>query len=85
MNKVAVHAPTKWRAIGLELKLTTAALNRIEINHGTDTNRCFEEVFDAWEKSATRPYTWATIIQALRAPQTSEQKLAAYLEKNFAR
>ena len=82
--KVAALASTKWRAIGLELGVETRELNRIEKEH-VSLLRCSEEVFDTWEKqsSDSMPYTWTTIIKALRAPQVNEMKLASDLEKEF--
>ena len=86
MNKVAVEIPNKWRRLGSELELPRYVLERIHKEYGTDTHQCFCEVFNEWAKqpSSLMPYTWATIIQALRAPQVNEKVLADRLEREYS-
>ena len=76
---------TKWRGVGCELGLSAEELDTIEKRSGDWLNRCFSDVFDTWRKQGTPPYTWASIIRALRAPQVKEIDLSRKLEKKFAR
>ena len=39
------------------------------------------EVFDVWKKNGSPPYTWTTIIDALRAPLVGQVQLAKEVEE----
>ncbi len=86
MNEVAAQIPAKWRKLAFELELERHTIERIEKEYGTDTIRCYDEVFGEWGKQCSpTEHTWATIIQALRAPQVKETALADRLENKFAK
>ena len=46
-----------------------------------DPVRCLADIFDVWQRNGSPPYTWATIIDALRAPIVGEVRLARELEE----
>ena len=74
MNEVAAKIPRKGRDIGLQLGLDEGVLQGIR---GND-NDCYHDVFTRWknQNSTTNPYTWSTIVDALRAPAVGEYRLA---------
>ena len=76
MNRVAASIPTKWRNLGIQLGLAPNDLDMFEARHGGDYHRIYSCIFTAWENQVTRPFTWETIIQALKAPLLAECKLA---------
>ena len=79
LNKVAAKTRDKWEEIGLQLNIDLSHIRSISRSHGAI--RCYAEVFDVWEKSGSPPYTWATIIDALRAPIVGEYQLAHELQE----
>ena len=84
MNEVASQIPTKWREVGCELGLSAEELNVIEIERRGIMSRCFSDVFEKWRNKGTPPYTWESIITALRAPLVDQIRLAETLQKQFA-
>ncbi len=85
MNKVAAEVPTKWRDIGLHLGLRRNDLDMFEVHHSGDCNRCFDCVFSTWEKKLTSPFTWLTIVQALRSRLVGEFRLAEEIKNSLIR
>ena len=78
LNKLAVDAMDKWKKIGLLLDIPIGQLNSVTM---TDPILCYAEIFNWWQKNGSPPYTWATIIDALRAPMVGEVQLAHELEE----
>ena len=70
----------KWEEIGLQLSIDRSHLKSIWITR-QDPVRCFADIFDVWQRNSSPPYTWATIIDALRAPIVGEGRLAHELEE----
>ena len=64
--------------MGLLLNIPMDQLNAIT---ATDPIDCYAEVFNWWQRNGSPPYTWATIIDALRAPIVGEVQLAHELEE----
>ena len=77
MNQVASKAQDKWEVIGFQLGIEQHQLRTI--NHH-DPIMCYADVFNVWERKAEPPYTWATIIDALKSPIVGEIKLAQDIE-----
>ena len=67
---------TKWREVGLALTLTPPQLNDIEEN-----NQGISDVFQLWEDLEIHPFTWETLLSALRSPIVNEPELANELLK----
>ena len=78
LNKLAVDAKDKWKEIGQALDIPVGQLNSITM---TDPILCYVDVFNWWQRNGSPPYTWATIIDALRAPIVGEVQLAHELEE----
>ena len=79
MNDVAAVIPAKWRLVGDQLKLPIGTLDEIQDQNAWRSNsskNSFEQVFAKWRSLGTSPYTWKTMINALRSPAVGEVTLA---------
>ena len=78
MNEVAAKIPGKWRDVGLQLGVDQSILEGIATISLGDTNLCYSNVFTRWKNQnlPTYPYTWSTLVQALKAPAVGEERLA---------
>ena len=79
MNDVAAVIPSKWRLVGVQLKLPNGTLDEIQAQNAGRPDQCilsFEQVFAKWRSLGTSPYTWMTMINALRSPAVGEVTLA---------
>ena len=53
-------------------------------NHPQDIIICFTDVFHTWENQATEePYSWPTVIKALRSPSIGHSAIADHLEQEL--
>ena len=87
MNYVAAVIPAKWRAVGIQLGLSSATLDSIQRQNAGkpfSNNHAFEQVFTEWQRLGYSPYTWGTIIAILRTLAVGEDALANDLEVKFA-
>lgn len=83
MNYVAAAVdPASWKNFAIQLELKTTDIGRIDQEQRGNINNCFMKVFELWEHSASRPYTWATIIDALR--HVGEIRVATEIEKKIS-
>ena len=80
LNQVAAKATDKWKMIGYQLDIEHHHLKSISKNNEDDLD-CYAEVFSLWQRRGDPPFTWDTIIEALRAPIVGEDQLAKELEK----
>ena len=80
LNKVAAEVLNKWEILGLQLELEYVQLETISNKHQDNSLR-FAGVFELWQKRGSPPYTWATIIDALRTKIVGEVQLAYELEQ----
>ena len=78
LNKVAAHARDKWRNMGIQLNIP---MDQLDSMTATDPIGYYAKIFNWWQKNGSPPYTWATIIDALRAPIVGEVQLAHELEE----
>ena len=81
LNEVASKAINKWRMVGLHLGIELQKLEAIENENRDSTILCYAQVFEMWKRTGKPPYTWATIIEVLKAPAVEEMQLALELEK----
>lgn len=83
MNMVAATIPLKWRLFGIQVGLEQAHLEIIEQRHAFSPNShvsCFGEVFLEWKRRMTKPFTWSTVITALKSQLIGENTLAHKLQ-----
>ena len=66
------HISDKWYEMGLALALTPDDLEELR-----GSNQELSDVFMMWEEKKTRPFTWDTLITALRS--INEHNLAEQL------
>ena len=66
MTHIAYEAPTKWRQVGLQLRIPIATLNAFKTQND-DPDELYIQVFEQWEREQKVPYTWRTMINALKA------------------
>ena len=78
MNEVAAKIPGKWRDVGLQLGIDQEGLDGIGTISPGDVNHCYSNAFTRWknQKSQKYPYTWSTVVQALKTPAVGEDRLA---------
>ena len=83
MNEVAAEIPGKWRDVGLQLGLDHRALDGVATISPGDVNHCYSNVFTHWksQNSQAHPYTWSTVVQALKTQAVGEDRLADKIEK----
>ena len=79
MNEVASKVSAKWKEISIQLGLTLDDQQHFIDATSGDPKQCFTFVFTVWKSSATRPYTWSTVIKALESPAVNEMRLAQEL------
>ena len=77
LNKVAIHAQDKWKYMGIQLNIPMDKLDSMIV---ADPIGSYAKIFNWWQRNGSPPYTWATIIDALRAPMVGEARLAHEVE-----
>ena len=75
LEQVAVKVSAKWRMLGLKLGVKTHELDEIS-KQNQDGVLCLERVLALWKDKANPPYTWATVIDALKSPIVGEMSVA---------
>ena len=76
LNQVATKVTDKWMNLGLQLKIEHHKLKTILRENYGDSKLCCAEMLDVWRKHGSPPYTWGTVIAALRADFVGEIRLA---------
>ena len=85
LNEIAAEIPSKWRDMGQQLGLDQGVLNGIALISPGDTNHCYSNVFTIWknQNSPAHPYTWLTVVQALKTRAVGEVRLAAQIKNKL--
>ena len=83
MNEVAAKIPSKWRLFGIELQLIPDELDSFLVSSPGDALQCFSSVFTCWQKTMSRPYSWLTVVESLKATAVREHRLALELNNKF--
>ena len=81
LNKVAAKTRDKFEEVAIQLGIKLGRIRSIKTEKQNQPIKCYTEVFDLWESKGSPPYTWATIINALRSPAVEEERLANELEE----
>lgn len=79
MNEVASKIPTKWKQLGIQLRLDMSDLERIEAGLLPGMQQCdtaFMEMFTRWKRVRPSAFAWGTLITALEAPALNEKRVA---------
>ena len=81
-NRVAAVIPHKWKMVAIQLDVDMGAIDRIESDKCNSFDRIMA-VFDCWKRSSCEPYTWKTLVTALKSRSVDEVKLAEELQHDF--
>ena len=85
LNLIAARAMQwKWKVVGLQLKISLQLLNSIDEKY-KQTVLCYAEMFQVWKNNGDSPFTWGTIIDALKAPIVGEAQLATELQESLCK
>ena len=68
--------------MAVQLELTEGDIKAIQEDENTVSDR-FNAVMKRWKRSLTKPFTWETLINALRSPSVNEIRLANELCCDF--
>ena len=81
-NRCAAIIPHKWKPVAFQLGLIMSDIKVIHKDED-DTFSRFMAVFDHWQRSSCKPYTWKTLVNALRSRSVNEINLADELQREF--
>ena len=81
-NRVASVIAHKWTRVAIQLELDMADINIIQSNV-QDTFARFMAVMYRWKGTLSKPFTWETLVTALRSESVKEIRLARELECDF--
>jgi hypothetical protein len=81
-NRVAAVIPDKWKKVAVQLELSRGEIRAIQKDEDDSSDR-FMAVMDHWKQSLRKPFTWATLVSALRSPSVNETRLADELNREF--
>ena len=79
MNEIASKIPTKWKQLGIQLRLDVSDLERIEASLRCGMQQCdtaFIEIFTRWKKVRPSAFAWRTLITVLKTPALNEKQVA---------
>ena len=83
MNDVAAKIPARWRDVAIKLGLEVEELNSVDERvPSRDPHQCYYHVFNIWKAKNTTPYTWESVIKALKSSSVDEQKIAEDIESH---
>ena len=80
LKQVAVKVSVKWRMLGHELGIEVHELDKLEHLQQKDDVHRLERMFILWKNKAVPPYTWGTVIDALKSPLVEESSVAEDVE-----
>ena len=67
---------SRWKRIGVMLKVSTDVLEIIGSKHGHEPMDALLEVFTAWQKTRSSPYNWKTILDVLTSSVVARNDVA---------
>ena len=80
LNQVATKVTDNWKNLGLQLEIEDHKVETIFKENPGDSLLCCAKLLAEWKKHGSPPYTWGTVINALRAKFVGEICLADELE-----
>ena len=81
-NRVAAVVPDKWKKVAVQLELSQGEIKAIQKDEDDSFDR-FMAVMYQWKQSLSKPFTWPTLVSALRSPSVNETRLADELKHEF--
>ena len=84
LMEVLTEMSHKWKEIGIYLEVPDYRLQSIQTRNNNVVQR-LHSVLDFWRNSPKPevPYTWQTIVSALRYPPVSNERLASKIEQRY--
>ena len=82
LNKVAAQIPAKWKLFAYNINIEDDALAEIELKYLHNPTECFMNIFRAWKKNLSPPFTWETVIEVLQSPAVGEKKMAEDIKQS---
>lgn len=84
MDEVAATLPPdKWIFFAIQLGLSYKCIKDTEYEHKGNVALCLIDVFHKWQIQQTSPYTWETVVKALRSPSVNATVLADTISTKF--
>ena len=80
LEQVAVKVSANWWMLGLKLGIEPHELDEIAKQNKDHGVHCLQKVMVLWKDKANPPYTWATVIDALKSPIVGEKSVAQDVE-----
>ena len=80
---IAQQVKSKWRLIGIRLRLDQPEIEQITHKYSGDESLCCSELFRKWaaqDVSTSCPFTWKGVIKTLDNGFVNESSLARQLE-----
>ena len=74
---------TKWKDLGLALKLDYATLKKIDADNHGKTDDCKREMVDEWLRGKGDPPTWKNLARALRKLTVGRPDVAERIEREI--
>ncbi len=71
-----------WIAIGLQLEINPADIDRIKNDHSTE-EECFRAIIYKWQKNTVPSFTWNSLVNVLKSPIVQELNLAASIKEKY--
>ena len=81
-NRVAAVIPHQWKKVAIQLELSGGAIQAIQRDEHDSFDQ-FMAVMYQWKQSLSKPFTWATLVSALKSPSVNEIELAKGLHHEF--
>jgi hypothetical protein len=81
-NYVVAEIPAEWTHVAVQLGLSGDKCNTIKKDEHDCRDR-FMAVFYEWERGSYKPFTWSTLITALKSPVVGKIELAEKLQQKF--
>ena len=81
-NYVVAEIPAKWHHVAIQLGLSIDECDAIKKNDNNCDDR-FMAVFREWAKGSHEPFSWSTLITALKSPGVGRSELAEKLQYTF--
>ena len=75
----------QWKEIAIALLFEYTEVERIEIENSGKIEKCFINFFSKWKKNSPnlQPYSWKSIVNALRSPAIKENALAQTISDKY--
>ena len=81
-NYIVAKIPAEWKHVAIQLGLSGDKCDEIKKNEDECRDR-FMAVFDEWKKGSCKPFTWSTLVTALKSPIVGKFELAKKVQQRF--